>query len=118
MQCGAASTDDAQCPAHTFLDEIAVVGSGALDQRQAFDEGGVVRVLVMHAQGGNEGESGAAFEFRFALCPRRDLGPGVRRFVEEMKAGGVTPEQGREEFLKLYNKIIDQISPRECSGQS
>jgi len=48
----------------------------------------------------------------------RELLRQAKDRAAEMKAAGVTREQGREDFLKLYNRIIDQISSRECSGPS
>jgi hypothetical protein len=81
-----ASANQAQGPAHTLLDEVAVVGGGALDERQAAEEGLVIRALVVEGQAREQGEGGALAELIIAAGALRNFGEGVRGAVEQVKA--------------------------------
>jgi hypothetical protein len=85
-----ASADPAQGPAHTLLDEVPLVASGSLDQWQAPGERLVAGLLVMPGETRQQREGRALDELIVLVAPLRDLGPGVRRAVEEVKAQRVT----------------------------
>src|SRR6266403_1058153 len=89
MEPRVAFADAAKRPAHGFLYKIAVVGGGAFDEGEALEEKFVRCGLVVQCNARQEGEGGALYEFGASIRPLRDCLPGVRRFVEQMKAKGV-----------------------------
>src|SRR6266403_292590 len=89
MEPGIAFADPAKGPTNGFLYKIAVVGGGAFDEREALEEKFVRCGIVVQGNARQEGEGRALYEFVASIRPLRDFLPGVRRFVEQMKAQGV-----------------------------
>src|SRR5262245_11531079 len=89
MQSLVPFADRAESPVDCLLHEVAVVLRFPLDQLQAIGEQLVAGLLVVDGQAREQREGGSLDELILAACPGRDLFPGVRRAIEEMKASGV-----------------------------
>src|SRR5262249_20334692 len=89
LQRGVAFADLAQRPVHGLLDEVAFIFGGAPDERKRRYELFLRGFLVVHGQGGEQGEGGAAFVLRFAPGPFADLAPGEGRSPKEGETAGV-----------------------------
>src|SRR5262245_49150498 len=89
VERGIAASDQAQGPADALLDEVPLVVRGAFDQCQALHEWLVACAFVVKREAGEQCERGALDELVALVVPLRDLLPGERCTVEEVKADGV-----------------------------
>ena len=69
VQRGVASADRAQRPAHALLDEVPLVGGGALDEGQAAEERLSSGALVVERQAGEQRKGRALDELVAAVAP-------------------------------------------------
>src|SRR5262249_29118376 len=89
VECGASPPYGPERPANTLLDEVALVGGRALDERKGPEERTVSGLLVMERQAGQKGKGGPLHELVPPPAPGCNLPPRVRRPVEEAEADGV-----------------------------
>src|SRR5262249_5321696 len=89
VECGASPPYGPERPANTLLDEVALVGGRALDERKGPEERTVSGLLVMERQAGQKGKGGPLHDLVPPPAPGCNLPPRVRRPVEEAEADGV-----------------------------
>lgn len=86
MECLIPLADRAQGHVDRLLDEVAVVVGCAFDEIQTLEKRLIARLLVIHGQTPQQRKGRAFLEFAALAAPLRDLGPGMRRAVEQVEA--------------------------------
>jgi len=86
-----------------------IVG-GLVDQGEEGEEGGVGFFFGVHAESGDEGEGGAAFEFGLAIGPGGDFVEGVGCAAKDVQAGLIAHvpsiEVGNPRIHEIGGKLL------------